>query len=257
MSKNPNIPGVDADALVREATGLMPSLTRRRFLSGAGSLGSLVLLTGCQVEDGKSAETLLERISAFNDDAQAALFRSSSMARTFSQADITRPFPFNAYYGAEDAPDVDAADWRLEIGGLVQDKSPWSLQRLATLNPQTQITELICVEGWSAIGKWRGPRLWELLQVIGADLTANYVGFRCEDRYSTSIDMATALHSQTQITLEFNDRPLPRIYGFPMRVRIPTKLGFKNPKHVYELFVTNDYPGGYWENQGYNWFSGL
>ena len=69
--------------------------------------------------------------------------------------------------------------------------------------------------------------------------------------------MATALHPQTQMTLMFDGRTLPREYGYPMKVRVPTKLGFKNPKHVNEVFVTNDYPGGFWENQGYNWFSGL
>ncbi|MDH3580557.1 MAG: molybdopterin-dependent oxidoreductase, partial [Hyphomicrobiales bacterium] len=108
-----------------------------------------------------------------------------------------------------------------------------------------------------AIGKWSGSRLAHFLELIGADARAKYVGFRCEDRYSTSLDMATARHSQTLIALQFDGQTLPRAYGFPMKVRVPTKLGFKNPKHVNELFVTNDYPGGFWEKQGYNWFAGL
>ncbi len=195
MNRKPILPGVDADALVREAAGLMPALTRRRFLSGTGTLGALALLTGCKLSDGRSAETMLEKISTFNDEVQSALFRPSSTARTFSEADITRPFRFNAYYGPEDAPDIDGMTWRLEVGGLVADKSPWSRARLETMTPHTQITELICVEGWSAIGKWRGPRLSELLKIVGADSSAKYVGFRCEDRYFTSIDMATALHN--------------------------------------------------------------
>lgn len=120
----------------------------------------------------------------------------------------------------------------------------------------SQITRHICVEGWSAIGKWSGVRFSDFLQRIGADTTAKYVGLRCADDYSTSIDMPTALHPQTQLTLRFADQILPAEYGFPMKVRMPTKLGFKNPKHVAALFVTNDYPGGYWEDQGYNWYSG-
>ena len=91
---------------------------------------------------------------------------------------------------------------------------------------------------------------------IGADTTAKYVGFKCADNYYTSIDMATALHPQTVLTLRFGDEILPREYGFPMKLRMPTKLGFKNPKHITALFVTNQYPGGYWEDQGYNWYSG-
>ena len=130
------------------------------------------------------------------------------------------------------------------------------MERLHRLPKETQITQHICIEGWSAISKWSGP-LSDFLRRIGVDLTAKYVGFRCEDRYSASLDMATALHPQTQMTLGMDDGPLPRLYGFPMKIRVPTKLGFKNPKHVNELFVTNDYPGGFWEDRGYNWFIGL
>ena len=68
--------------------------------------------------------------------------------------------------------------------------------------------------------------------------------------------MPTALHAQTIIALSFDGATLPAKYGYPMKIRMPTKLGYKNPKHVQALFVTNAYPGGYWEDQGYNWFGG-
>ena len=123
--------------------------------------------------------------------------------------------------------------------------------------PQTsQVTRHICVEGWSAIGKWGGVPFRAFLERIGADLTARYIGFRCADKYSTSIDMPTALHPQTLLTLDFPGDPNETKYGYPVKLRVPTKLGFKNPKFVMAIFVTNDYPGGYWENLGYNWFSG-
>ncbi len=73
---------------------------------------------------------------------------------------------------------------------------------------------------------------------------------------STSIDMPTALHPQTLLTLTYDGQPLPPKYGFPMKLRMPTKLGYKNPKHIKAMFVTNTYSGGYWEDQGYNWFGG-
>ena len=120
----------------------------------------------------------------------------------------------------------------------------------------SQVTRLICVEGWSAIGKWSGVRFSDFLERVGADLTAKYVGFKCADDYYASIDMPTALHPQTMLALRYADQILPPKYGFPMKLRIPTKLGFKNPKHIAAIFVTNTYPGGYWEDQGYNWFSG-
>ncbi len=251
------IPAVDGEQLLRDAARLLAPANRRSILRGAAGLGSLVLLTGCKVTDGNSAEAMLRSVSAFNDDVQAWMFDPARLAPTFSEAEVTRPFPFNAFYAEADAPEIDEADWLLTVGGRVADKSPWTLARLRALPQESQITRHICIEGWSAIGKWSGVRLSHFLDLIGADTTAKYVGFLCDDRYSTSLDMPSALHAQTQITLGFDGGPLPRSYGFPIKVRVPTKLGFKNPKHVVELFVTNDYPGGFWENQGYNWFSGL
>jgi DMSO/TMAO reductase YedYZ molybdopterin-dependent catalytic subunit len=121
------------------------------------------------------------------------------------------------------------------------------------------VTEHVCIEGWSAIGKWTGVRFSDFLTYIGADITRPYVNFRCADTYTTSIDMPTALHPQTQLTLFFGRHgiPLPKMYGFPIKVRMPTKLGFKNPKHVTDIEVSDDSLGGYWETYGYNWFSGL
>ena len=102
-----------------------------------------------------------------------------------------------------------------------------------------------------------GVRLSEFLKRIGADTRAKYVWFGCAEGYSNTIDMATALHPQTQLTLKFDNQVLPSKYGFPIRCRIPTKLGFKNPKHITAMHVTNKNLGGYWEDRGYNWFSGL
>ena len=159
-------------------------------------------------------------------------------------------------YPVDDAPEIDGNDYALEVSGLVADKQSWTLAKLRTLPQQSQITRHICIEGWSAIGQWSGVPFRLFLERIGADLKARYVGFKCADRYYASIDMATALHPQTILALDYGTAPLPPKYGFPMKLRVPTKLGFKNPKHIAALFVTNDYPGGYWEDQGYNWFSG-
>jgi DMSO/TMAO reductase YedYZ molybdopterin-dependent catalytic subunit len=250
------IPGVDKTLLVKDAVKLMPDPTRRRFLAGGASLGALTLLTGCDVSDSFSADSMLKRISKFNDGVQAWMFNPNALAPEFPESAITRPFPFNGYYDQDDAPDINAADWKFEVRGLVDNKKSWTLDELHQLPQVKQVTRHICVEGWSAIGKWSGVRFSDFLQRIGADLTAKYVGFKCDDNYSTSIDMPTALHPQTLLTFRFADQILPPRYGFPMKLRIPTKLGFKNPKHIAEIFVTNTYPGGYWEDKGYNWYSG-
>ena len=247
----------DALDLIRDAGRLAPNPARRRFLRGGLSLGALTLLTGCDIVDGVAAEKALRAMSRFNDAAQALLFDPNRLAPTYPESAITKPFPFNAYYDEDEAPEVDAADFKLAVGGLVDDKKSWTLTELYALPQETQITRHICIEGWSAIGKWTGTPLRDFLQRIGADTRAKFVHFACAEGYSTSIDMATALHPQTQMTFKFADEILLRKYGFPMKVRMPTKLGFKNPKHVVEMVVGNEYTGGHWENQGYNWFSGL
>src|SRR5262245_21624766 len=249
--------GVDARLLVKDAAQLLPDPSRRLFLRRAASVGALALLTGCSITDNASAERVLRKISEFNDWVQARLFDPSRLAETYPESAITRPFRFNAYYAEEDAPDVDEDHYRLIVDGLIERKQPWTLEQLSALPQETQITRLVCVEGWSAIGQWTGVPLRVFLERIGADLTAKYVHFACAEGYSSSIDMPTALHPQTQMTLKFGGQVLPTKFGFPLRIRIPTKLGFKNPKHVVGLAVLNHYTGGYWEDRGYNWFSGL
>ena len=251
------IPGVDKNLLIKDAAKLLPDPTRRLFLRAAGSLGALTFLTGCDIIDGDGAERVLRKISSFNDGAQALLFNPNRLAPTYPESMITRPFPFNAYYSLDEAPVVDGATYKLEVGGLVDDKKSWTLPELYALPQEKQVTRHICVEGWSAIGSWTGVRLSEFLKRVGADTRAKYVWFRCAEGYSTTIDMATALHPQTQMTFKFDHKVLPRAYGFPMKIRMPTKLGFKNPKYVIAMHVMNEDLGGYWENQGYNWFSGL
>ena len=252
-----SIPGVDQRLLVKDAAKLLPDPSRRLFLRGGLSVGALTLLTGCSVVDGVSAESVLRRISEFNDRVQGWLFNPNRLAQTYPESAITRPFRFNAYYPESDIPEVDGEDYALVLNGLIENKETWSLERLKALPQETQVTRLICVEGWSMVGKWTGVRLSDFLRRVGADLSAKYVWFRCAEGYHSSIDMATALHPQTQMTLQFDGKELEPKYGYPMRIRIPTKLGFKNPKHVMEIAVINNYNPGYWEAQGYNWFSGL
>ena len=250
------IPGVDKTLLIKDAAKLLPDPARRRFLTGSASLGALTMLTGCNVSDTFSAENMLVQISKFNDGVQAAIFNPNALAPTYSKKDIRRPFPFNAYYSLDEAPDIDGKEWKLEVSGLVSNKKSWTLAELVKMPQETQITRHICVEGWSAIGSWTGTPLRDFLKLVGADTKAKYVWFKCAEDYATSIDMQTALHPQTQMTLGFDGKTLPRAYGYPMKVRVPTRLGFKNPKYVTAMEVTNDYKGGYWEDQGYNDFSG-
>ena len=240
-----------------ERSSLVKSLERRLFFRQGLSLGALALLAGCDITDDDAVQRVLRAMSRLNDRAQAWLFDPKRLAPTYSESAVTNPFRYNAYYGPDQAPKIDGASYKLEFAGLIGDKRPWSLTQLYALPQTSQITRHVCVEGWSAIGKWTGAPLRTLLERVEADLTAKYVGFICADGYYSSMDMASALHPQTILAFKCNDATLAPRYGYPFKIRIPTKLGFKNPKFITALYVTNRFPGGFWEDRGYNWFGGI
>jgi DMSO/TMAO reductase YedYZ molybdopterin-dependent catalytic subunit len=237
---------------------IRPELTRigrRSALLRGLSLGGLAMLTGCDLSTHSGVDAALWAMLQFDDRVQVALFSRNRLARTYPVSAVTKPFRFNAYYEEWQVRDVPP-DWRLEVSGLVADRATWTIDRLRALPLEAQITRHICIEGWSQIGQWSGVPLHVFLQSVGADLKARFVSFKCFDGYSTSIDMPSVLHPQTILALDFLDKPLSPEWGAPVRLRIPTKLGFKSAKNIQVISVTNAYPGGYWEDQGYDWFSG-
>ena len=250
MSRSPAVTSGDIAPEVAQ-------LRRRGFLARGLSLGSLALLTGCDLSTHAGVDAALWTMLRFNDRVQAALFSRTRLAATYPASAITKPFRFNAYYPEWQVRGIDAAQWRLDVAGRVSDKTPWTLKTLLALPQERQITRHICIEGWSQIGEWNGVPLHVFLRRVGADLRSRYVAFKCFDGYSTSLDMESALHPQTILAVDFERAPLTPEWGAPLRLRIPTKLGFKSAKNLQSIEVTNSYPGGFWENQGYNWFSGL
>ncbi len=241
----------------------MTILTRRKLIGSIGVGAGSLLLGGCdRIAASPTVRQVLGLGEGLTRRAQRLVTDRHALAREYAASDMSPSFRTNGNtMPASDTYQAHAerrfADWRLTIDGLVRRPLALSLAQVRAMPARTQITRHDCVEGWSAIGEWSGVPLSVFLQHIGADMTAKYVGFKCADRYYSSIDMPTALHAQTILALDFGKDPLPLKYGSPMKLRVPTKLGFKNPKHIVEVFVTNDYPGGYWEDQGYNWFSGL
>jgi DMSO/TMAO reductase YedYZ molybdopterin-dependent catalytic subunit len=266
-----SVPGVDPELLARDAAKLLPDASRRQFLRAGASLGALVFLTGCDIVDGRSAEKALRVVSGFNDRVQAWLFDPNRLAPTYPESAITRPFRFNAYYREDQAPDVDEDTYRLLIDGLVDDRRPWTLDRLYALPQETQITRLVCVEGWSAIGKWTGTKLAALLDVVQPKPEARYVVFHCADPmeedgtmpYYESIDMEDALHPQTILAYDLNGEVLPIKNGAPLRLRVERQLGYKHAKYVMRIELVESFgniaggSGGYWEDQGYQWYAGI
>ena len=244
-------------AILDDHRALVTVLRRRSLFRGGVSLGSLVALTGCDPTSSASVQDALLAISRINDWVGEQLFDPRRLAPTYPASEVLRPPKFNAYYDIMSVKPVDGRSWRLEIAGLVGDRRPWTVEGLRAL-PQTElIIKHICVEGWSYIGQWSGVPLRTFLEHVGADLRARYVAFRTADDYPSSIDMATALHPQTILAIDYGGETLADPFGFPLRLRMATKLGYKNPKWITAIEVTNRYSGGYWEQRGFPWFAGI
>jgi hypothetical protein len=152
------------NAILKDAHRELKDPARRLLGKRILSLGGLALLSGCDLSTDKSVNTMLRKISFFNDDVQALLFDPNHMAPTYPESMITRPFPFNAFYDVDDVPEVDAATYRLQVGGLANGKRVWTLDELHALPQTDQITRHICIEGWSAIGRRALCRLPEALR---------------------------------------------------------------------------------------------
>jgi DMSO/TMAO reductase YedYZ molybdopterin-dependent catalytic subunit len=249
---------------------------RRLFTRTLGAAGAL-LLAGC---NRLSLSDWFPKVLGAGETASAAaaalVAYRGSMAQEFSPADLSPKFrsngtsvPNNAQYLA--LAERDFAGYRLEVGGLVAAPASFSLAELRALPSRTQITRHDCVEGWSAIGQWKGARLSALLAAVHPKPEARYVVFHCadpmsaggRDPYYESIDMDDARHEQTILAYELNGAVLPVPNGAPIRLRVERQLGYKHAKYVMriELVASFDHiaggRGGYWEDQGYQWFAGI
>jgi len=201
---------------------------------------------------------LLKAGLGFSDWASARLFRSGHLAPTFDDSELTpfNRFPINDY--DVDDPAVDLERWNLTVTGAVQKPGDYKLAQIQSLPKITQNTRHVCVEGWDVIGNFTGARLSDFLKMTGADTTAGFVTVQCADDYYESLDMATALHPQTLLCYEMYGQPLTREHGAPLRLTIPTKVGYKQAKYLTDLKVTRVLEKiGYWEDQGYSEFYGL
>ena len=252
------------------------SSPRRRFLSQALVAASLPFLSACQrlsesawfTQVLASGETLSKNVSQ--------LLGRKAMAQEFSPADISPTFRSNGTaFPESDAyrrlVDAKFAPYALAIDGLVEQPRSYSLAELRALPSRTQITRHDCVEGWSAIAKWKGARLSALLNEVKPKPEARYVVFHCADPmeadgtgfYYESIDLDDAFHEQTILAYDLNDAELPIKNGAPLRLRVERQLGYKHAKYLMRLELVESFAairggkGGYWEDDGYQWFAGI
>jgi DMSO/TMAO reductase YedYZ molybdopterin-dependent catalytic subunit len=254
----------------------LPAPRRRFFRRALASIGALAL-AGCQR---LSTSEWFPQVLAVGEKASEAALRLAggrrSMAQEFGEADLSPSFRSNGT--AMPAADTyrmllesGFADYRLEVGGLVARPLRLSLDEVKALPSRTQITRHDCVEGWSAIAKWKGAKLGALLEAAGPTPAARYVVFHCADpmsgdgadTYYESIDLDDAFHAQTILAWEMNGAPLPVANGAPLRLRVERQLGYKHAKYVMRIELVESFAsirggrGGYWEDHGYQWFAGI
>jgi DMSO/TMAO reductase YedYZ molybdopterin-dependent catalytic subunit len=249
-----------------------PRRLRRNLLTAMGGL----LLGGC---DALSRTEWFPRIlrvgESLSRSLQHAVTARKSMAQEFTERDLSPTFRSNGTANPDDAGyQVHAQDgfsgWQLQVDGLVERPQGFSLQQLRSMPSRVQITRHDCVEGWSAIGKWKGVPLADVLALVRPTAAARFVVFHCADpmdqagtKYYESIDMEDAYHPQTILAYELNDATLPIGNGAPLRVRIERQLGYKMAKYIMRLELVESYAaighgrGGYWEDQGYDWYAGI
>ncbi|HWI11057.1 MAG TPA: molybdopterin-binding protein [Burkholderiaceae bacterium] len=262
------------------ASGRRVAPSRRSALRSAlASVGGLAL-AGCdRLSNNHAFVDVLKSAQQLSHGAQRVVAGRKAMAQEFTQADVAAHFKANGTLVPADA-DYQAlmrgqfADWKLQVDGLVEKPAAFTLAELRAMPSRTQITRHDCVEGWSTIGKWKGVPLSHVLDRVRPLPNAKYVVFRCADsmespsagrdsRYYESVDMDDAYHVQTVLAYELNDQPLPVNNGAPLRVRIERQLGYKHAKYLMRLELVERFDqirgglGGYWEDNGYEWYAGI
>ena len=256
-------------------TGAKIIIPRRRFLTGAALSGSGLLLSGCDMlNESQGFRSFLRSGEALNKNAQRLITSRAALALEFSESDMSPVFKANGSLSGA-TPEYAAhlagkfIDWRLRIDGLVSTPLMLSLAQLKAMPSREQITRHDCVEGWSAIGKWRGTPLGLLLKQANLSTKARYVVFHCADSfganpYYESIDLIDAFHPQTILAWSMNDGVLPERHGAPLRLRVEKQLGYKHAKYVMRAEATDSLAkyyggkGGYWEDQvDYDWYAGI
>lgn len=258
-------------------------LDRRKILRAGLTAAAALPLAGCDAFDMLTdrANPLREWMISINGltyRAQRALQSAGQLAPEFAPSDIRQAQRPNGSTDP-DTPDYLAlrernfADYALEVGGLVERPTRFSLESLRNMPSRSQITRHDCVEGWSSIGQWKGAKLSAILEMAGLKPEAKFIVFHCADSwdaeapdgdyYYESVDLVDAYHPQTILAYEMNGAPLPIAHGAPLRLRAERHLGYKQAKYVMRLEAVASFDhigkgkGGFWEDRGYEWYAGI
>jgi DMSO/TMAO reductase YedYZ molybdopterin-dependent catalytic subunit len=231
--------------------------TRRRFLASGLRATGVLILGGLACDSARPRDGFLGLMERVNERFEQALFNPRKLAPELPERDLSPPGDFPAYKIGWDYPSAPAG-WALTVSGLVKHPLRLTTASLRTL-PLTRVrVRHHCVEGWSAVASWEGVQVSEIARMAGVDPRVRYAEFRSfETGYYSSWDLESVLHPQTILAYRMNGEPLAREYGAPLRLYSAVKLGYKMVKYLLEVRFLPMRTGGYWENQGYEWFAGV
>jgi DMSO/TMAO reductase YedYZ molybdopterin-dependent catalytic subunit len=245
-------------------------MRRRLFIASTVSA-----LAGCgPISAALSQNERVQQVLASAEGLNHALIGTRGLAREYTDRDVDRHFRVNGFATPSDARYTalvagNFTAYRLVVDGAVERAHAFSLAELYRMPQMAQITRHDCVEGWSAIGKWSGVPLAAMLAAVRPRPDARYLVFHCLDNdgagnlYYESLDLHQARHPQALLALRLNDAPLDPDHGAPVRLKVPTQLGYKSAKWLARIELVGTFAniyaghGGYWEDQGYEWYAGI
>jgi DMSO/TMAO reductase YedYZ molybdopterin-dependent catalytic subunit len=227
-------------------------ITRRKLLLG---LAASATLAGC--DGGGAAKAFLAGMERWNESVDRLLFSENRLAPEPPASELTPEADFPSYFISDSVP-LAPDNWMLVVGGLVAQPSVFSLDQLMRMLRTGMRVRHHCVEGWSAVAEWHGLAIRELAKMVGASRDAQYVEFRSFDNgYYSTWDIESSLHPQTILAYGMNGKTLDPGHGAPLRLYSPVKLGYKTVKYLTEVNFLANRTGGYWEDQGYDWYGGV
>lgn len=250
-------------------------MKRRGFLKGTLGAAGLVALAGCDnLTQTSWFPGILHNGEKLTELVQRAITPTRALAKEYSEAEISAVFPANGHTdpGTQRYADMaqhDFANWTVTIGGLVETPLAFSLAEIKAMPSRVQITRHDCVEGWSAIGKWTGVPLGDLVRKVHPLPNAKYAVLHCADvddegvAYYESMALADCYHPQTILAYQLNGASLDVPHGAPLRLRFERQLGYKQAKYIERIELVQSLAGigrgkgGYWEDQGYEWYAGI
>jgi DMSO/TMAO reductase YedYZ molybdopterin-dependent catalytic subunit len=226
----------------------------------AGASAWSALLAACDSRGPKGAEKILRYAERKNESLERSLFRHTSMDAPIAGSRLAgKALP--SYFVSKTVPiwnEAERGRWTLEVSGLVNRPLKLTLDDLQKLPRTTQRVNHYCVEGWTAVEEWTGCRLRDLARLAGVQPEGKYVDFQSFDSgYHESWDLESAMHPQTVVAYGLDGHMLGPAHGAPARVYSPTKLGYKNTKYLTRIVFMPVRNGGYWSDEGYEWYGGV